>query len=179
MLLQLRMDQHLEKKGNVIVPVFPDISEAAEDIVTHLLNLLNREEEYGGIHLSNPGKFDLQIDEDDESKGEKDTSAFFSYLDSMLISLVHNSSTGEGVVVVRDASGAYTWKSTVEAKSRSEVEPKLLKSMIRRRSANKVFNRSLYEADVHEGEGASTMSEHRGPAWYKNSSSSFIIGSAR
>ena len=72
-------------------------------------------------------------------------------------------------MVVRDASGAYTWKSTVETKSRSEIEPKLLKSMIRRRSTNKVFNMSLYEADVAEGEGASTISEHKGPAWYKNS----------
>ena len=85
MLLQLRMDQHLEKKGNVIVPIFPDISAAAEDIITHLLNLLNREEDYKRVDLAKPGRFDLQIDEDDESKGEKDTSAFFSYLDSMLI----------------------------------------------------------------------------------------------
>ncbi|GMI05714.1 hypothetical protein TrLO_g10621 [Triparma laevis f. longispina] len=176
MLLQLRMDQHLEKKGNVVVPVFPEISEAAEDIITHLLNLLNREEDYKNVDLSHPGRFDLQVDENDPSQGEKDTSVFFSYLDSMLISLVHNSKEGEGVVVVRDSSGAYTWRSTVETIGRAQVEPTLLKSIIRRRSTNKSYNKSLYEADLRGS--ADDHSEHKGPAWYKNSSSSFIIGSA-
>ncbi|GMH78737.1 hypothetical protein TrST_g13945 [Triparma strigata] len=176
MLLQLRMDQHLEKKGNVVVPVFPEISEAAEDIITRLLNLLNREEDYKNVDLSHPGRFDLQVDENDPSQGEKDTSVFFSYLDSMLISLVHNSKGGEGVVVVRDSSGAYTWRSTVETIGRAEVEPALLKSIIRRRSTNKSYNKSLYEANLRGS--ADDHSEHKGPAWYKNSSSSFIIGSA-
>ncbi|GMH87160.1 hypothetical protein TL16_g10771 [Triparma laevis f. inornata] len=160
--LPLRMDQHLEKKGNVVVPVFPEISEAAEDIITHLLNLLNREEDYKNVDLSHPGRFDLQVDENDPSQGEKDTSVFFSYLDSMLISLVHNSKEGEGVVVVRDSSGAYTWRSTVETIGRAQVEPTLLKSIIRRRSTNKSYNKSLYEADLRGS--ADDHSEHKGPA---------------
>ncbi|GMI30952.1 hypothetical protein TeGR_g7489 [Tetraparma gracilis] len=181
MLLMLRMDQHLEKKGNVMVPVFPDISEAAEGIILHLLNFLNNETkgvDHLDLHMAS--RLDLWEDGRDESKGEKGSTVFLSYLDSILISMVEKNEDGEAVVVFRDATGAYSWVCGIDVCRQKDVDEKLIQAVLRRRHKNMLYNSSLCEApgtaSMDRTSGGSLV--NKGPAWFKNSSSS-IGGSFR
>ncbi|GMH73055.1 hypothetical protein TrRE_jg2354 [Triparma retinervis] len=173
MLMQLKMDMNdMQEKGReIIIPVFTDISDAAEDALTHVLNLVS----FGGSGRS-ADLVDItkhEFEEEEEKGGEEGRTVWISILDQVLVSVCPRKT--ESVVVVRDASGGYAWRSEVNALGVGEAGEKIVKQVVRRRCLNLAYNKQLYD---QAGEHGGDLSIHKGPAWYsKGSNSSFFVGS--
>ena len=164
MMLKMELSDSGRGEGRVVIPVFTEISNAAEDVLTHLLNLVS----FGGVERGGNTisvmKYDVEEAEGDD--GESGI-VWISILDQVLVSICPRKA--ESLVVVRDASGGYAWRSEREVVGVGEAGERIVKQVVKRRCNNLQYNKQLYD---QAGEQGGDLSIHKGPAWYSKGSGS-------